>query len=221
MVAVFFGLPTPGYYKKEVCKMDKIKFENTVWYELGHFRNGKDEVIKTGPLYRNTVVETGAEFLLDLMFTLDTYGTGGITHEALGDSNATNDGLAGPSAGSPIPEETGTWQGVDPDDWRLSNEVTRVAINTVERTDQSVLVTAVFDNALFPTGGSQIREVGLFLSDTPPNVNPQYDGNERPNSMFSRALFVTASGGFYHDSYEQKDNDGLDMKVYYRMEVLQ
>lgn len=177
----------------------------------------------------NIIVKTGFHFILDFIANVGrtAYGSGCIyiSHMALGSSNATNVGLELGQAGYNGPSE---------EDWRLSAEGTldnlgggspcRVEfdqlIHPPVRVNEVLTVTGVFTDGDFPVLPYEIREMGLFLSDTPPTADPRIDPTQLPHSMISRVVrtWDSANQRWIENPYT-KQNDLTDLRIRYSLEL--
>lgn len=156
--------------------------------------NKEGEVLKEGD-FKNIVVETGKEFILDLLINKTDYyqGNTSIGWMACGSINVA------PSK----------------DDWKLYGEGTlneggamcRVTLDPqTDRTLTTIEFHGVFTEGDFPSLPYPIGELGAFLGSRPPSSDPQSDSSQRPYAMFNRLVI---------DPIWIKYNDGTDLRFKY------
>jgi hypothetical protein len=161
-------------------------------------KNG--EIIKeTFQPIKNVIVETGREFILDLLIGNTGYYNGHLT-------------ISNMAAGSiNMPASA--------DDWKLYGEgtlnqggaVCRVPLDPqTNRTLTTITFHGVFTTADFPGTPYPIGEIGAFLGDIPPTNDPQNDSTQRPNAMFNRLIL---------NPVWTKYNDGTDLRFIYTLEL--
>jgi len=160
----------------------------------------------------NTVVLTGRAWLLAMISGInkDYYaGNEELWGVALGDSNDANDG--------------GSYR-VNDYDWHLTSEGLineggddcREPWDTIMHPpyieDTRILhASAVFSDDAFPILPYTIREIGVFISDTPPTADPYIRVDQRPYTMFGRV--ITPNYGI------TKFNDNTDLRVKYTLDI--
>lgn len=162
----------------------------------------------------NTVVQTGRAWLLSMISGIGKTAYSGneeLLYVAVGNSDKSNDLSS---------------DGVEVIDWRLTSEGT-IATGGVKcrelfdtSTDspfiiedvQSFNASAVFTDDSFQTLPYTIKEIGVFISDTPPVKNPLNYDVYKKDSMFSRAV-LSNSITKYHD--------GTQLRVAYKVTVSQ
>ena len=87
---------------------------------------------------------------------------------------------------------------VNPEDSYLSNPVgSRILLDAIRR-DQVIEFTAHFDAPGDIPTGTQIRELGIFLSSSGPTHDPSYHNGSKPNTILCRS--VVYGTGFYNAS---------------------
>jgi hypothetical protein len=174
---------------------DNLKLIGTLELEQVD-RDGK--VIRNGT-YKNLVVETGVELILDLLInTVSDYdGNVILTNMACGSIN------------------------IEPtvDDWNLYGEGTlnqggaicRVVLDPqTARTLQTVEFHGVFTTGDFPVIPYSCGEFGAFVSNLPPLNDPQTDSTQRARAMFNRLVL---------DPPWIKYDDGTDLRFKYTVTI--
>jgi len=189
--------------------MTKDKFKVKGHFTIEQIKDGK--VIDKWE-QDNTVVMTGHAWLLSMISGIDKTKYGGseeLAYIAVGNSDKSNDLSS---------------DGVEEIDWRLTSEGTIAEGGTKCRepfdttTSSPVIIedtqvfhaSAVFSDDSFPKLPYGIKEMGVFLSDTPPDKNPLSYDQYKPDAMFSRAVISSAI---------VKYNDGTDLRVSYKLTV--
>ncbi len=179
----------------------------------------------------NTFVSDGKAFLLDIIFGISNWFEPGATdtqwsemttwYMAAGVSTNTNAGVVGPTEAVPVPTG-GAWAAVDPDDFKLSDELGRAPC-TFRRGAGALVATATatFGTAELGSEGEQrITEVGLFKSNTEPGNKARWVQSQRPHTMFSRAvLYKEVSGAWYADPMVRPS--GMEITVQYDFETVE
>lgn len=153
---------------------------------------------------RNKFVDSGKLYALDRIWRIADWHASGddYIYMRVGDSTNTNADVIGPTPSTPV-TINGAWQGVDPSDWKLSNELTTVTPAVVEiiRSGKTVHIYATFT-----TSGSDkdVFEIGIFLGDgggsNYPLANPATGGttDDKQNAMICRSV------NYYAESSEYK-----------------
>jgi len=160
--------------------------------------NKDGEVLKRRSI-KNIVVETGIEFILDLL----------IDSVALYSGNTR---LLWMAAGSINTAAT-------VDDWALRGEGTlneggatcRVQLDAeTGRSEQTITFVGVFTDGDFPVLPYDIAELGVFLGNRPPTSDPQEDATQRPYAMFNRSIL---------NPVWNKENDNISLRFRYRLTI--
>jgi len=155
--------------------------------------------ILTERTIKNIVVETGREFILDLLINNVTYYQGNIYLTMMAAGSINNPATV--------------------DDWRLRGEGTvneggaicRVNLDPqTARTLTTITFHGVFTDGDFPVIPYTIGELGVFLGDRPPTSDPQDDATQRPYAMFNRLVL---------DPRFTKYNDGTDIRFIYEVTI--
>jgi hypothetical protein len=158
--------------------------------------------------YRNKFVDSGKLYALDRIWRIaDWHASGSDTiYMRVGNSTNTNADVVGPTPSTPV-VINGAWQGVDPSDWKLSNELTDVSPAAVQiiRSGKTVHMYATFT-----TSGTDkdVFEIGIFLGNgggvVPryPLANPATGGtnDDKQNAMICRAVNYYGDSGNYYTS---------------------
>ena len=170
-------------------------------------RSAEGDILDEFPI-KNTLVNSGKAFIEDHALGIANWFAPGITttewsdmttrYVAVGISTDTNAGVIGPTDTVGV-ASGGAWQGVSPDDWKLSSELARKECDTIARADGATVanIYANFGDPELGTGEVDVYEYGIFLSDTAPSNEPRYNYSERPNAMLIRAVKYTTVSGEY------------------------
>jgi len=171
----------------------------------------KGNVIFSKNLGHNTMLNTGKAYLEDTSLGLanwrdpgnDSYPWSGFVDKIymhVGDSTDTNTGIIGPSGSNAVPK-SGAWQGVDPEDFRLSHWIASKKC-TVSRPEGSTItkIYATFTNSELGTGEVIIREMGIGLDAEQPDSKPMYNISARPKAMLIRKICYDSSGNYWVDA---------------------
>lgn len=199
----------------------------TFYVSLENDDSWKEYVAKgeTPPFWKkfadNKLVRGGAAWLEDkALGNAESQWTDSvITHMAIGASDYTNFGLAGPSNGTITKPDS--WNGASSLDFRLTDEITRSEVSFT-RLGDVMIVSAIFnDNDIHEVGATQtdIRELGLFLSDSPPTDNPFDSEDEQPDAMIVRSVRYSETSTQYIDDPLVKTKDGRNLELFYKMRL--
>lgn len=171
----------------------------------------------------NKMVRGGGAYIKDKIVGNDSsqWVDSVITHMAIGIEDSTNFGLEGPSTGAK--PKDGDWQGSSSLDFRLTYEVARQQVNYTRIGDVLVL-SAVFSDADIHDWGigitqTSIRELGLFLSDTPPTDNPFDSEDQQENAMIVRSVRYSETSTDYVDDPLVKEANGENLELFYKMRL--
>lgn len=146
----------------------------------------------------------------------------------LGESNATNSGVSGPTPTTPVPVVDGLWNGPSYFDWRLTSAIPNlwVAADSVRIINGTIKIFATFNDTLFDygSGNVDIREIVVGIGNREPNADPIDMPSEKPYSILSRANFFTKiedpplSGTFYYadDPYVKTAGGNLTVRYQFR-----
>jgi hypothetical protein len=199
----------------------------TFYVSLKHDENWIEYISKgeIPPWWRkvadNKLVRGGAAFIEDKIMgnSNSQWLNSEVSYMAIGREDATNFGSEGPSTGAK--PKTGTWQGASTLDFRLSLEVARSPLN-FSRLGDVLVASAVFSDADIHDWGAgvtatDIRELGLFLSDTPPTENPFDAEDEQPNAMIVRSVRYSETTDDYTEDSLVKEADDENLELFYQM----
>lgn len=167
----------------------------------------------------NKIVRGGAAYIEDRITgnSNSQWVNSEISYMGIGTEDATNFGTEGPSTGAK--PKTGNWQGASTLDFRLTLEAARSPVNFTRLGDVLVL-SAVFSDADIHEPGAtatSIRELGIFLSDTPPTDNPFDSQSEQENAMIVRSVRYSETVSDYVDDPLVKEANGEDLELFYQM----
>ena len=175
--------------KQEINKLSSAELRGDVVVEqvLGN-------IVLERRFFKNIVVNTGAQFLLDLLSgdTSQYNGNLSLRYGVAGSINRDAQRTDWNLYGEGTLNEGGATMRVVVDEYRT------------ERSGNSITFHAVFTLGDFPHLPYSVGEAGLFLSNIPPTSNPETDSTQRPNAMFNRVVF---------DPPIVKQNDGTDMRI--------
>ena len=156
--------------------------------------------------FHNTFVDSGKIYSLDRIWRISDWHSVGDDniYMRVGINTNTNADVVGPTPSTPI-AINGSWQGVAPNDWKLTDELETITPSTVQIIRSGKTVHCY---ATFTTTGSdkEVYEIGIFLGNgggvTPryPRADPSTGGvnDDKQNGMLCRAV------NYYSESSEYK-----------------
>lgn len=189
--------------------------------------------------FPNMRVDDGTEYLLDFFAGIATwhnyssnratYGTGQTElwdkrrWVGLGTCMFNNSSEERVSGLQGIPSGNTSYTIADTDlvsveDSTLSNEVGSRVQATPDRTDQTAELYALFDVPGDIPSGTEIREFGLFLSDSGPNHDPSNHDQCKPKAMLCRSVrygtgMIGGTGYYTDDPLIANDDIQIRWKV--------
>ena len=171
---------------------------------------------------KNTLVDSGTMLMLSHAFNGIEWPANGNRYMAIGLSSRSG-GVNGPEEqGDPWSRPTsGAWQGVDPMDYKLGNEITSVRPQTsVLMSGKVAFLKATFTStSTLETTQQRICEIGVFAGLDVPSVNPVTNpevSQAKQNAMLVRSIsYLTIGENYVSDPILWNPTTDGDLHIVY------